>query len=207
MIIERITVGPVQTNCYILAPGRDQDAILIDPGGEERRIRKALREYGLTPRCIINTHGHFDHIGCDDKFSVPVYIHREDQAMLKDAHLNFSYFFSKPFSLAEIEIRAVKDKDLITEAGIVLEVLHTPGHSPGGISLLLKKPDKKALFTGDTLFFHGVGRTDFPGSDESLLFNSIHQKLFSLPDDITIYPGHGPVSTIGVEKKSLSHKV
>ncbi|MEW6074960.1 MAG: MBL fold metallo-hydrolase [Candidatus Omnitrophota bacterium] len=204
MIIERVTVGPIQANCYILASSRGSEAILIDPGDEERKIRKALREFGLTPRCIINTHGHFDHIGCDDKFSVPVYIHTKDSNMLKDASRNFSNLFSSPVSVDGIEIKTVEDKDLITQAGMVLEVLHTPGHSPGGISLLLKKPDKKVLFTGDTLFFHGVGRTDFSGSDESLLFKSIREKLFSLPDDVTIYPGHGPSSTIGVEKKSIA---
>lgn len=204
MIIERVTVGPIQANCYILAPGPDREAILIDPGDEERKIRKALREFGLTPCCIINTHGHFDHIGCDDKFSVPVYIHTKDSNMLKDASRNFSNLFSSPVSIEGVEIKQVQDKDLITQAGMVLEVLHTPGHSPGGISLLLKKPDKKVLFTGDTLFFHGVGRTDFSGSDESMLFRSIREKLFSLPDDITIYPGHGPSSTIGVEKKSIA---
>ncbi|RJO65606.1 MAG: MBL fold metallo-hydrolase [Candidatus Omnitrophota bacterium] len=204
MIIERVTVGPVQTNCYILALGRDREAILIDPGDEERRIKKALRDYGLTPCCVINTHGHFDHIGCDDKFSVPVYIHSEDARMLKDAGSNFSNLFSNPVSVTGVEIKLVQDKDLISHAGMVLEVLHTPGHSPGGIALLLKKPDKKVLFTGDTLFFHGVGRTDFPGSDESLLFKSIREKLFSLSDDVTIYPGHGPSSTIGVEKKSIA---
>lgn len=204
MIIERVTVGPIQANCYILAPSRGSEAILIDPGDEERKIRKALREFGLTPRCIINTHGHFDHIGCDGKFSVPVYIHTKDANMLKDANRNFSNLFSNPVSVDGIEIKTVEDKDLITQAGMVLEVLHTPGHSPGGISLLLKKPDKKVLFTGDTLFFHGIGRTDFSGSDESLLFKSIRERLFSLPDDVTIYPGHGPSSTIGVEKKSIA---
>jgi glyoxylase-like metal-dependent hydrolase (beta-lactamase superfamily II) len=120
--------------------------------------------------------------------------------MLKDPMLNLSGLFALPYQ-AQVPIRELKDKDSITLDGIELEVMYTPGHTPGGISLLLKKPAGKIVFTGDTLFCLGVGRTDFTGGDEALLKESI-TKLFLLSDDTAIYPGHGETSSIGAEKKS-----
>ncbi|MFH0912699.1 MAG: MBL fold metallo-hydrolase [Candidatus Omnitrophota bacterium] len=201
MILESVCVGPVEVNCYILAAGIGQRAIIIDPGGDEQKIERVLKKYDLKPEFIINTHGHFDHIACDDKFAVPVYIHREDLALLKDPKLNLSSFFMSPFSL-ESEIKILQDKEIIELGQIQLEVMHVPGHTPGGIALLLKKPKDKILFTGDTLFCQGIGRTDFPGADEMLLVESIKEKLLCLSDDTIIYPGHGPSSTIAEEKKN-----
>jgi glyoxylase-like metal-dependent hydrolase (beta-lactamase superfamily II) len=151
---------------------------------------------------IINTHGHIDHIGCNDKFGVPVYIHRMDLAMLKDPKLNLSNFLQPaPFHM-QYQVKAIEDKEKIELGLIELEVMHTPGHTPGGICLLLKKPQNKILFSGDTLFYQGVGRTDFPGADENQLIKSIKEKLFKLSEDTVIYPGHGASSTIGQEKKN-----
>jgi glyoxylase-like metal-dependent hydrolase (beta-lactamase superfamily II) len=201
MIFETICVGPMEVNCYILASSSDSEAIIIDPGAQDNKIRRILDKYRLKPAFIINTHGHIDHIGCDDKFGVPVYIHQQDASLLKDPKLNLSDFFMSPYS-TKSNIKTLEDKEDIKLDEIELEVIHTPGHTPGGICLLMKKPEDKILFSGDTLFFHGIGRTDFPAADEGALIKSIKDKLLTLADDTVVYPGHGPASTIGEEKSN-----
>lgn len=201
MILETICVGPFQVNCYILASGENSSAIIIDPGEDYAKIKQALSKHRLKPAFIVNTHGHIDHIGCDDKFDVPVYIHQKDLSLLKDSSLNLSNLLTSPYSVKS-EVRVVQDKENIELGQIELEVMHTPGHTPGGICLLMKRPTNKILFSGDTLFCQGIGRTDFPGADEALLIKSIKEKLLKLDDDTTVYPGHGPSSTIGEEKRS-----
>lgn len=200
MILKRIIVGLMEVNCYILAEDRNSSCIIIDPGDDEIKIREVLESYGLKPAFIINTHSHFDHIGCDDKFAVVIYIHSQDLESLKDAGGNFSFLFGSAYK-PKSEIRVLEDKKIIKLKNIELEVLHTPGHTPGSISLLMKKPKENILFTGDTLFCQGIGRTDL-GGDEELLIRSLQEKLLILPDDTLIYPGHGPPSTIGEEKKN-----
>ncbi len=202
MILETICVGMMQANCYILASKEGSSAIIIDPGAEERKIRRVLERYRLRPAFIINSHGHYDHIGADDKFGVPVYIHEKDSQMLRDPGLNLSGIFSLGCSVRS-EIRGLQDKQRIKLDDIELEVLHMPGHTPGGIALVMRGPKEGVVFTGDSLFCQGVGRTDLAGGDEALLIKSIKEKLFSLPDDTVIYPGHGPSSTIGEEKKDF----
>jgi len=203
MILEKVTVGIFQVNCYILAEASGGAAAIIDPGADENNIRKALVKHQLKPGVVINTHGHFDHIGCDDKFGVPVYVHPDDAALLKDARLNLSDFlFNTSYAMGKVTIKLAQDKDIIKLDGIELEVIATPGHTRGGICLLLKKPQNKILFSGDTLFYQGVGRTDFPGASESDLVKSIKEKLFRLSGDTVVYPGHGPSSTIKEEKEN-----
>ena len=201
MILETVCVGQMQVNCYILASSPNSRAIIIDPGDEKQKIERVLKKYCLKPEFIINTHGHIDHIGCDDKFGVPVYIHRQDAVLLESPELNLSAFFASSFSLKS-NIKILEDKDKIELDEIQLEVIHVPGHTPGGISLLMKKPKDKILFTGDALFYHGIGRTDFAGASETLLIKSIKMRLFKLSDDTIVYPGHGPSSTIGEEKNN-----
>ncbi|MFA5411139.1 MAG: MBL fold metallo-hydrolase [Candidatus Omnitrophota bacterium] len=201
MILEALCVGPFQVNCYILAAEADSAAILIDPGADEKKIRRVLAKHRLKPAFIVNTHGHIDHIADDDKFGVPIYIHRQDAALLKNPELNLSNFLMSSQSVnSKVEI--LEDKQKIELGAIRMEVIHTPGHTPGGICLLLEKPENKILFTGDTLFCQGVGRTDFSYGNEKQLINSIKDKLMKLPPETVIYPGHGPSSTIGEEKKA-----
>jgi len=195
MILKSVSVGSMQVNCYILACAENSDALIIDPGEQERKIKAVLDQYKLRPALVINTHGHYDHIGCDDKFGVPVYVHAADQNMLKDPELNLSASFSKSCRVNS-EIRVLKDKQLIKLDCIELEVIHTPG----GIALLMKKPQEDILFTGDTLFCQGVGRSDLPGGDQEMLERSLRERIFVLPDNLIIYPGHGPASTIGEER-------
>lgn len=201
MILESVCVGPMQVNCYILAEDNNSGAIIIDPGADERKIRHSLQKHNLHPALIINTHGHIDHIGCDDKFNVAVYIHEDDLALLKDPKLNLSAFFALPYRL-DSKIHTLKDKERVALGRLSLEVIHTPGHTPGGICLNLVDSDKKIIFSGDTLFYQGVGRTDFQGADESRLIQSIKKRLLIFSDDTAIYPGHGPASTIGEEKRN-----
>ena len=201
MILETLCVGPFQVNCYILASHEESQAIIIDPGSDADKIKQTLKKHKLKSAFIINTHGHYDHIGCNDEFNVPVYVHREDAALLKDPQLNLSNFLMASYSV-RATIMILEDKENIELDQIKLEVIHTPGHTPGGICLLMHKPTNKILFSGDTLFCQGIGRTDFPGADERLIIKSIKDRLFKLSDDTIIYPGHGPSSTIGEEKRS-----
>ncbi|MCX5703342.1 MAG: MBL fold metallo-hydrolase [Candidatus Omnitrophica bacterium] len=201
MILETICVGPMQVNCYILASGRHRPAIIIDPGAEANKIKQVLDKHSLAPAFIINTHGHYDHIGCDDQFSVPVYIHRQDLALLKNSELNLSGLFALPYEVKS-KITPLEDMQTIGLKDLELKVMHMPGHTPGGIALEMTRPQDKIVFTGDSLFCQGIGRSDLAGGSESLLIKSIKEKLLILPDDTVIYPGHGGPSTIGEEKRN-----
>jgi hydroxyacylglutathione hydrolase len=200
VILETVSVGAMQVNCYILASHAKTQAIIIDPGAQVRKIRQVLKRHGLKPAFIINTHGHYDHIGCDDNFDVPVYIHREDSGFLKSAQLNLSGLFALSYTVKS-EIKTLEDNQMIELEDLQLQVMHIPGHTPGGIALRLIKPRDRAVFTGDTLFCQGIGRSDLSGGDEALLIKAIKEKLITLPDDTIVYPGHGPSSTIGEERE------
>ena len=199
MILETVNVSPMQVNCYILACAQAGQAVIIDPGDQARKINAVLDKHKLRPSMVINTHGHYDHIGCDDKFGVPVYAHKQELVMLTDPALNLSASFSWPYKVKS-EIISLEDKQVITLDCLELEVMHLPGHTPGGIALLMKKPRTDIIFTGDTLFCQGVGRTDLPGGNQLELEKSIRERLFVLPDATRVYPGHGAPTTIGDER-------
>jgi len=199
MILETVNVGPMQVNCYILACAQGKSAIIIDPGDQVNKIRAVLEKYKLKPAMVINTHGHYDHIGCDDEFSVDIYVHKEDLTMLVDAGKNLSAAYSLAYKVSS-GIKILEDKQIIRLDCLELEVMHLPGHTPGGIGLLMKKPQTGIVFTGDTLFCQGIGRYDLPGGSGQLLEKSIKEKLFVLPVNTKVYPGHGPATTIGKEK-------
>lgn len=199
MILEIVQVGSMGVNCYILASGDGSKAIIIDPGDQERKIRKALEKHHLSAGFVINTHGHYDHIGCDDKFGVPVYIHKDDLGMLTDPKLNFSAFFALSYKV-ESQIFTLDEGQVIEMDDIKLKVLHIPGHTRGGIALLLMGQKEKMVFTGDTLFCQAIGRSDLEGGDGELMVKSIKEKLMILPLETIVYPGHGASSTINEEK-------
>jgi hydroxyacylglutathione hydrolase len=198
MILEIVNVGPMQVNCYILACAQAKSAIIIDPGDQVEKINAVLAKHKLSAAMVINTHGHYDHIGCDDEFGVAVYVHKQDLAMLEDASKNLSASFSFNYQVRS-EIKTLEDKEIIRLDCLELEVIHLPGHTPGGIGLLLKKPQKDIVFTGDTLFYRSIGRFDLPGSSQEELEKSL-DRLFVLPNQTRVYPGHGPATTIGEEK-------
>jgi len=201
MILEALSLGPMGVNCYILAAEKSSAAVIIDPGAEEAKIRRVLERHALSPACVINTHGHYDHIGCDDIFGAPVYIHHKDLPLLRDGRLNLSALFALPCEVKS-KIITLQDRQVFAVQGLEFEVLHIPGHTPGGAAFLLRKSVNKIVFTGDTLFCQGIGRSDLAGGSEEELIRAIKEKLLVLPDDTVIYPGHGPSSTIAEERKN-----
>ncbi len=196
MLIKKIIVGPMEANCYIIS-NDNRAAAIIDPGADYHKINNVIRKEGFLPQYIILTHGHGDHIGSIGKFDLPIWIHRGDAEFLTDPSKNLSGLFSI-FLRTKPASKLLEDKELLKIGELELEVIHTPGHTPGSICI----NTDKVVFTGDTLFCGGVGRTDFPYGSEKTLFESISKKLLILSDDTIIYPGHGPSSTIGEEKKN-----
>ncbi|MDI6450797.1 MBL fold metallo-hydrolase [Anaerobaca lacustris] len=205
MKIDRLILGDFETNCYVVrADESARDCVVIDTGLDSREMMAFLAEHRLTPAAVILTHGHVDHIAglaaLRSAFpQVRVYIHKLDGPMLTDSRSNLSRMAMMPFTTAAADV-LLADGDTIDEAGIVLKVLHTPGHTPGGICLYAES--EGVVFAGDTLFAGGIGRTDFPGGDTEQLLDSIRAKLFVLPDPTAVHPGHAMRTTIGREKAS-----
>lgn len=201
MILKGMALGPIQANCYIIGCEETLTAAVIDPGGEPERILAALAESKLTLKYIINTHGHFDHVGANHRLKevtgAQLMIHALDAPLL-DQLASSARMFGLSAENSPPPDRTVDDGDDVTFGNIVLRVIHTPGHSPGGISLLTDN----SVFVGDTLFAGSVGRTDLPGGDPSTLKASIQQKLFTLSDDVTVYPGHMGQTSIGKERRT-----
>lgn len=197
ILFERIPVGELETNCYVCADALSKQGYVIDPGGEEQRIRKFLTRHSIILQGVINTHGHFDHIRADHVFNVPVSVHRLDEPLLRDPAKNFSYMFPPVYSYTGT-VNILEDGSVLPMGDFSIKVLHTPGHTPGGICLLFDA----VLISGDTLFQHSVGRTDFSGADHRALMASIRKKLLVLPVETEVYPGHGGPTTIGDELKN-----
>jgi len=204
MTIQMFTVGKLFTNCYIVACPETKEAIIIDPGfesvSEAEKVFKFIEEKALKPKFVVNTHGHPDHI-CGNglvkgKFQTPILIHEKDAFMLGRLGRVIAKFAGFENSSPSADA-LLKDGDIISFGKINLKVMHTPGHSPGSISLV----GKKEVFTGDTLFAGSIGRTDIPRGSVLDIKESL-RKLACLPDDFKVYPGHGPTTTIGEEKRS-----
>lgn len=203
MKVQMFTVGALFTNCYLVSCEKTKEAIIIDPGfdteTEAKKIVKKAEQEGLGIKYIVNTHGHPDHVSGNiyikNFTDAPILIHELDAPMLSknDAAIMFGLRL-KPTQADKI----LRDGDAIMFGQVLLRVLHTPGHSPGSISLL----GDNAVFTGDTLFAGSIGRTDFAGSSYKDIMRSLKEKLATLPDNFIVYPGHGPISTIGEEKRS-----
>lgn len=200
MILKQMALGPIMANCYILGCKETREAAVIDPGDETDRILMALAEEKLTVKHIINTHGHFDHVGGNSKLKAatgaPLYIHAGDAPMLSQLSAAASSFGLSADNSPDPD-KTLKDGDQITFGNITLNVLHTPGHSPGGVSL----HTDGMVFVGDLLFSGSIGRTDLPGGDFDTLIASVKNKIFPLGDDTIVYSGHGPETTVAREKK------
>lgn len=201
--IQMITAGYLQANCYIVWTDDSNDTVIIDPGGSSEDIIGFIAANKLNPVAIVNTHGHADHIGANeilkDEYRCPIMIHEDDADYLTNATLNLSMMIGFiNSSVSPPADRLLKQGDVIHVGSASLAVIHTPGHTPGGICLF----DGKHLFSGDTLFAGGIGRTDFPGGSYNQLMESIRSKLMVLPDDTEVYPGHGTTTTIGDERSS-----
>ncbi len=201
MIIKELAVGPIMANCFIVGCERTRAAVVIDPGDEADRILMSLAEAKLSVTYILNTHGHFDHVGANRRIKevtgAEILIHPLDAPML-EALSEAAAAFGLAVENSPAADKYLQEGDQIAFGDIRLNVLHTPGHSPGGVSF----HTDGGVFVGDTLFAGSIGRTDFPGGDFHTLIASIRTKLFPLGDETVVYTGHGPSTTIGREKRS-----
>jgi glyoxylase-like metal-dependent hydrolase (beta-lactamase superfamily II) len=203
MKIDRLVLGDFETNCYILRKSGDAtECLLIDTGLDVEPLLEYLDKYKLKPVAAVITHGHIDHIAGIDTLrkkypSMAVCIHKADARLLTDAVSNLSFMTGEPVTAGSADY-LVEDGHILDFAGVKLRVIHTPGHTPGGICLYAEA--EGLIFGGDTLFAGSIGRTDFPGGDMELLVEGIKQKLLTLPEKTVVYPGHGPQTTIKREK-------
>lgn len=202
MDIDILSVGPLQTNCYLVTCRETSAAVVIDPGGDAKVILDAIRSRGAKVKWVLNTHAHWDHIAANaDVVSgtgAPLAIHKDDLPLLQaKGGAGLWGIVASPSPepdhfLAPGEVLVIGD--------LCLEVLFTPGHTPGHVSFY--EAQHKVVFDGDVLFCQGIGRTDLPGGSSSALMHSIHGVLLTLPDSVAVYPGHGPATTIGNERQS-----
>ena len=199
--IKSMTLGMVATNCYLIINKETKEALLIDPADNALRLSNVIEENVCTLKAILLTHGHFDHIMAlnelKKRYTVPVYAHEEEEDVLKQSSLNMSGMIGQIYT-TQADIY-VKDGEHLKLAGLDIIVLHTPGHTKGGVCYYL--PEEKVLMSGDTLFHCSIGRTDFPTGSMSQLVRSVKEQLFVLPDDVQVYPGHDSVTSIGYEKQ------
>lgn len=199
MLLERMEVGPFLTNCYLVACPKTREAVLIDPGDDGERIIRRVQELKLKVKYVINTHAHIDHIGANDvvraALKVPLLAHAADLSRYRSPGASLA--LSGGRVEAEPPDRFLQERDVLEVGTLKVKVLETPGHSPGGITLDING----VLFVGDTLFAGSIGRTDFPGGSFPVLIENIKKKIFSYPDDTEVFPGHGPPTTVGDERR------
>ncbi len=195
MILKSLEVSMFGTNCYLVGCAETQEGVVIDPGADGKRILNEIQGLGLKIKYIINTHGHVDHIGANSRLKealgVPILLHQEDFELYRNPGFGLGLVLGKQPQ----PDRFIQEGERISFGKLELEVLETPGHTKGGISLLLPG----AVFTGDTLFAGSIGRTDLAGGSYKEIMRSIKERLVTLPPKTLVYPGHGPGSTIGEE--------
>ncbi|MBE6095720.1 MAG: MBL fold metallo-hydrolase [Schwartzia succinivorans] len=199
LTIRSFAVMPFDENCYVVSDDTGE-GVVIDPGGMAKEILAYIREKKLSIQAVLDTHGHCDHIGANDAIrdetGAPLYIHKADAPMLSDMRLNLSAFMGFKVLSRPAE-HLLSEGDKISFGQSELEVIHTPGHTVGGVCFV----GDGVVFTGDTLFAGSIGRSDFPGGSEVELIGNIKKKLLALPDEMKVYSGHGPSSEIGWERQ------
>ena len=199
MIIKCLPTGMFESNCYIV--GDNGEGVIIDAGVKAKYVSKLAESEGFKIKYIVLTHSHIDHICCVDelreRLGAKVAIHESEAAALTDSHLNGSALFGMGRTFKKADL-LLKDGDILEAGGLKYEIIHTPGHSAGGISIKVGNN----IFTGDTLFKRSIGRTDLPGGNHRNLLDSLKNKLMKFSDEITAYPGHGPKTSLGYERKN-----
>lgn len=201
MKLQAFALGPFQTNCFIAIDDETNRCLIFDPGSDGKDIMKHLEKSGLTPTAVVLTHAHGDHIGgvqdIIDHYHIPFYVHEGDKDKLTDPNLNLSPHMGKQI-IIEGEPTLIKEGDRISCDSLHFDVIETPGHTAGGVCFY----GDGILIAGDTLFNGSIGRTDFPGGSFEELIEHIKNKLYKLPPDTVVYPGHGPETSIGYEMAS-----
>ncbi|MFW5985734.1 MAG: MBL fold metallo-hydrolase [Halanaerobiales bacterium] len=205
MLIERVQVGQNLTNCYIAGQKKGR-GVIIDPGAEPEVIIKKVEEMEITIDKIINTHGHFDHIGANKRlsqyFDIPVFIHQNEEEFLTNPRKNLSQFTGQGQQLTSPPAGGFLEEGNDIKIGdSIFKIKHTPGHSPG--SIVLYNQEEKILFSGDSIFAMGIGRSDLPGGDGNQLHESIKEEILDLPADTAVYPGHGETTMLGDFKDNI----
>ncbi len=201
MLVKALMVGPLQVNCFLIGCLATRQALVVDPGDDGERILDAAQSADLRITTLVNTHGHFDHIGANrflvEQTGAKLLLHLDDLPLLRGSRQHAA-LFGLTAELSPDPDRFLADGDELTVGELRWTILHTPGHSPGGISLY----GDGRVWVGDSLFDGSVGRTDLPGGDHGLLVRSVREKLLTLPAATVVHPGHGPDTTIGREKRS-----
>jgi glyoxylase-like metal-dependent hydrolase (beta-lactamase superfamily II) len=201
MKIEKFVLGSMGTNCYLIINEETKELIIIDPATCPDYVVSHVNSNGYIPRAIFLTHAHFDHVmgidGWVKEFGIPVYLHEEEKKVLEDPELNLSGVFGASYSYSDV--KCLKDGQELEVSGFIFKVIHTPGHTCGGCCYYCA--DEGVLISGDTLFYQSVGRSDFPTGSMGTLVRSIKEKLFCLPEDVMVYPGHNDATCIADEKK------
>lgn len=201
-IFDHLVVGPLQCNCYIVGDAATKEAIVIDPGDDADRLAESIAAKGLTVTAIVATHAHFDHVVAAERLraltGAPFYLHADDKPLLAWVQESGRMFLGIDLPPPpEVDTEA-REGDRLVAGAVGLEIVHTPGHSPGSISLVTDG----AVFSGDTLLAGSIGRTDLPGGDTQALLDAVRDKLFRLSPDLDVFPGHGPRTTLGHEQDS-----
>ncbi|USY54465.1 MBL fold metallo-hydrolase [Bacillus sp. 1780r2a1] len=200
MKYHRVPLGPIQTNCYLLV-NNDKECLIVDPGGEGKKLNQLIHKQQYKPQAVVLTHAHFDHIGGVDDvashFSIPIYVHKKEKSWLKDPEVNGSTFFGLGEVTVQSDVTLFAGEGSTTIGSFSFELYETPGHSPGSVSLYFKEAE--LVISGDALFEGSVGRTDLHDGNHEQLLKSIHTKLLVLPEETLVLSGHGAETTIGQE--------
>jgi glyoxylase-like metal-dependent hydrolase (beta-lactamase superfamily II) len=205
MVFDSFVVGMLQTNCYLLGDEESHKAVVIDPGGDSKKIAQRLREKNLELMSILCTHAHFDHVMeawlLRQLAHGEVVMHPRDEALLSDKMVGMAAVLKNSGDAAAFTVdRHVVEGDRIQVGSLFFQVIETPGHTPGHISFYM--PANQMIFVGDTLFAGSIGRTDFPGGSYDQLIQSVREKIFPLPGETVVYPGHGPETSVELEKRT-----